>query len=278
MFCWISQFSGVRHLWSAFQILAGCKLTGVLMSASRDVSRLDGPLPSFKSPHLSLPPSHPLFEHLNTVQTHASFRMPHKSRWTVAVPEESLPTYMFRSPDGALPDGLAYADADEPASLFLTWGDFRLWSQRFAAGLVVAGLQPGDRVVVSVSNDVLFPVLMTGVIMVGGIFSPANPRFVTRELVHQLRVAEPIFLFVTDGTLTTGIEAAEAVGMGRDRVFLFDNAPLRRTGAGDDPEALGVRHWKHLLVSEEEGRKYHWEELSPEASKARGGVIAFSSG
>ena len=203
--------------------------------------------------------------------------MPQKSRWTVLVPEVSIPTLMFGSPTTPLGDGIAYVDADDQ-HLSMTWDSFRLWSQRFAAGLRVAGLQPGERIVISSANDVFFPVVFMGTVMASGIYSSANARFVPRELAYQLQATDAKFLLVGSANLTAGLEAAKLIGMGRERIFLFDDAPLEKDGSGEDPSETGVRHWRYLLASKDEGRDFVWEELSPEASKTRGVGLMFSSG
>ena len=207
--------------------------------------------------------------------------MPQKSRWTVPLPEVSLPTFIFGPPGTSLPDTLAYADAESPETLSLTWATYRLWSQRFAAGLAAAGLRPGDRVLVFVGNDVMFPVLHTGTLMAGGIFSTANSHFVAREVVHQLVLTEPRFLIAGRDQLPVALEAAKIAGMDRERVFLFDNEPLRIERGGEDVSREGggvVRHWKALLASEEVGRRYVWEDLSPEEAKTKTAILIFSSG
>ncbi len=205
--------------------------------------------------------------------------MPQKSRWTVPVPPVSLPTFMFGSPTAPLGSGLAYADADRPDLLSMTWTAFRLWCQRLAAGLLAAGLEPGDRVVIFSPNNVLYPVLFTGVIMAGGIFSPANAHFVARELTYQLRISGASFLLAGPANLAAALDAADAAGMDRRRVFLFDHAPLEKAaGAGHEAGSEGVKHWSHLLASEEAGARFFWEELTADMSKTRSAALIFSSG
>jgi 4-coumarate--CoA ligase len=199
----------------------------------------------------------------------------------VSVPEVSLVTYMLGPACASLgrhENELAYSDAEAPDTLFLTWGSFRLWSQRFAAGLVAAGLQRGDRVVTFAGNDVLFPVLYTGTCMAGGRFSPANARFLPGELAHQLRVTKPRFVLANAGNVDGAVRAVELVGMSRDAIFVFDDAPLEREGGGIDDAERGVRHWKHLLASEEVSAGFVWDDLDGVAARKTTAAIVFSSG
>ena len=113
-----------------------------------------------------------------------------------------------------------------------------------------------------------------GIIMAGGIFSGANPTFVSRELAYQLQDSGATYLLCADSSLDTGIEAAKMAGMGQDRVFVFNGAIYDGSGQGQK----GCRYWGDLVASEEEGSKFAWEELStPEASN-RTLALNYSSG
>ena len=204
--------------------------------------------------------------------------MPRKSRWAVPIPEVSLLTVMLGTPTAQLPDKTAFADADDPERLSMTWIEFRLWSQRLAAGLIAAGLQQTDRVVIFSPNDVMFPVVFAGVLMAGGIYSSANARYVPRELAYQLQIVEAKFLLTSRENLKVALDAAKIAGMGREHVFIFDDAPLERDGSGEDDVTEKVRHWKHLIASKTVGGRLAWPELSPEASKSTTAAIVFSSG
>lgn len=194
--------------------------------------------------------------------------MPHKSRWAVPIPEVDIATYLFGSPTAPPGDALAFADAEDPERLRLTWSDLRLWSQRFAAGLQAVGLQEGDRVVIISGNDVLFPVVNLGIIMASGIYQSANPHANPRELAYQLGLTKPRFMLASEETLACALEAAKMVGMDRESVFLFNDAPLIQNSVGDDDVNAEVKHWKHLLAPKEVGRRFAWKRLTPSESKS----------
>ncbi|KAJ6006770.1 hypothetical protein N7451_004714 [Penicillium sp. IBT 35674x] len=204
--------------------------------------------------------------------------MPQKSRWSVSVPEVDIPTYLFGSPTAPLGDAVAFADAEDPETLCMTWTELRLWSQRLAAGLQATGLNEGDRVVILSGNDVLFPVVNLGVIMAGGIYQSANPHSNARELAYQLNLTTPSFMLASEVTLACALEAAKMVGMERERVFVFDNAPLIKDGGGNDNIKLKVKHWKHLLAPKEIGRRFNWKKLDPGESKSTTAYMVMTSG
>ncbi|OWO99718.1 4-coumarate-CoA ligase [Marssonina coronariae] len=199
--------------------------------------------------------------------------MPISSRWTIPIPPVSLPSFLFTSPSHPLPQTPLLIDADRPATHYLTYASFRLWSQRFAAGLVAAGLQPGDRVLLFAGNNVFFPVAFMGILMAGGVFTGANPGYVERELAYQLSNSGASFLLCADASLELGISAASSVGMSRDRVFVFDD----RVFDGAHVEGrLGVRNWRVLLESEDVGRAFGWKE--PRDPKEEVCCLNYSSG
>lgn len=212
------------------------------------------------------------------VTVRVNYRMPQKSRWSVPVPEVDIPTYLFGSPTAPLSDDLAFADAEDPERLRMTWSELRLWSQRFAAGLQAAGLEEGDRVVIHSGNDVLFPVVHFGVIMASGIYQSANPHSNARELAYQLNLTTPKFMLASDDTLACALEAADMVGMGRDRVFVCNDAPLVDDRSGDDEVKTGVKHWRHLLAPKDVGRQFVWKKLTPREAKSTTAYLIMTSG
>lgn len=198
--------------------------------------------------------------------------MPIKSRWSIPIPETSLPTWLFGSPTAPLPDKRALIDANRPDTHFLTLSAFRLWSMRVAAGLKKAGLQTGGRVLLFSGNNIFFPVVFMGIVMAGGIFTGANPTYVARELAYQLKDSDAKFLICADGSLDVGLEAAAINGMGKDRVFIFDDEAMEGTGKA----RLGVRNWKALIGSVQESERFVWE--GTKTPKDTTAALNYSSG
>ena len=198
--------------------------------------------------------------------------MPIHSRWTIPLDNCSFQQYLLGPPNAPLQDKLAFIDVAAPDTHFLTLQTFRLWSQRLAAGLQKAGLKPNDRVLLFSGNNVFYPVVFIGILMAGGIFSGCNPSSVARELAYQLRDSGSTFLLCADESLEMGIEAAESIGMGKDRIFSFDDCILNGTGT----ERLGVKNWASLVASKDVGEKFTWYE--PENPKEAICCLNYSSG
>lgn len=198
--------------------------------------------------------------------------MPLTSRWKLPIDNCSLQTFLLGSSTAPLPDKIAFYDAERPSTHFLTYDALRLWSLRFAAGLQKAGLQPGDRVLLFSGNHLFYPVAFLGILMAGGIFTGANPGYVTRELAYQLKDSDARFLLCADASLESGIEAAQTIGMAKERVFRFDDLLLDGTGTS----RLGVKNWNTLVESESVGRNFRWHE--PKDPKDTICCLNYSSG
>jgi len=98
-------------------------------------------------------------------------------------------------------------------------------------------------------NSLFFPVVFMGILMAGGIFTGANPGFVARELAYQLKDSDAKFLICSDASLELGVEAAESIGMSKDRIFKFDDELFEGSGQ----PRLGVKNWACLMEPEDVG-------------------------
>lgn len=201
--------------------------------------------------------------------------MPFKSRWKIDIPDTHLASLLFTSPTHPLPTtNRCFAEAARPDTHSFTTHDYRLWSQRFAAGLRKSGLQKGDRVLLYSGNDLFFPVVFMGVIIAGGIFSGANPTYVARELAFQLQDSDSLYLLCAEDSLDNGIEAAKLAGLASDKVFVFNNAIYDGRGRG----LKGCRYWGELVASVEEATGFAWDELSTPEKANTTLALNYSSG
>ncbi|KAJ9646264.1 hypothetical protein H2204_000927 [Knufia peltigerae] len=201
--------------------------------------------------------------------------MPIRSRYSTPVPLVSVPTHLFGSPDGDLPDRHAFVDCEAPETLRLTLHDYREWSKRLAAGLLQAGLQDGDRVLLHSGNSIFTPVVLMGVIMAGGIISMANPMYVPRELAHQLRDSGAQFLLTATNLADCAKRAASLSGLAQEQIYLFDETPLIDPSAGAD---TSQRHWSQLIADPVTGAQFRWEEFSTAEQANRTACLFYSSG
>ncbi|GMF83973.1 unnamed protein product [Aspergillus oryzae] len=178
---------------------------------------------------------------INYISIHVQVKhiaMPQRSRWSVSVPEVDIPTYLFGDPTTPLGDAHAFADAEDPETLSMTWTELRLC----------------------------------------GIYQSANPHSNARELAYQFKLTTPHFILASQETLVCALEAAEMVGIGRERVYVFNHAPLAKDGSGNDDSKTGVKHWKNLLASTEIGRSFYWKRLTPSESKLTSVYMIMTSG
>ncbi|KAK3075459.1 hypothetical protein LTR53_001167, partial [Teratosphaeriaceae sp. CCFEE 6253] len=202
--------------------------------------------------------------------------MPWKSRWTIPIPTQSLPTYLFGSPDAVLAEEPLIIDAEFP-DYYLTHYSYREWSKRLALGLQTAGFQPGDRLLLYSGNTVTFSIILLGTIMAGGIFTGANPTYVARELAYQLQDSGATFLVVAEGSLPTALQAAESIAFPRDSIYVFD-AGFSTLRGDPSPTIQGLKHWSRLLAPAPEAADFAWEDLHTREQTHRTAVLNYSSG
>lgn len=193
-----------------------------------------------------------------------------KSRWTIDIPECSLPTFFFKSPSEPLSDTKrCYLDADTPDIHYFTRASYRLWCQRFGLGLLKSKhFEKGDRVLLFSGNNIFFPVVFLGTLCGGGIFTGANPSYVARELAYQWKDSGAAYLLCAEATLDTGIEAAEILNMPLERVFVFNADDFDGTAPPESLSRKGCQHWSTLLASREEAQFFAWDELRGDASNS----------
>ncbi|KZL83645.1 amp-binding enzyme [Colletotrichum incanum] len=201
--------------------------------------------------------------------------MPIKSRWSEPIPNCSLQTWIFGSSFDPISNRKAFYDADRPDTHYLTFSDYRLVAKQVAIGLQAAGLKPGDRVLLFSGNNLFFPVIFLGVLMAGGIFTGANPGFVTRELAYQLTDSGAAFMVAAEGSLDIALEAAKEVSMPASNVFVFDTT-IPGSSKPEKPARSGARHWTELIAPRAQAEKFHWVE--PSDARTTTCCLNYSSG
>ncbi|KAK2003178.1 AMP-binding enzyme [Colletotrichum falcatum] len=201
--------------------------------------------------------------------------MPITSRWSEPIPNCSLQAWIFGSSFDPLSNRKAFYDADRPDTHYLTFSDYRLMAKQIAIGLQASGLEPGDRVLVFSGNNVFFPVIFLGVLMAGGIFTGANPGFVTRELAYQLTDSGAKFMLAAEGSFNTAMEAAKEVSMPASNVFIFDTT-IPGSSKPESPARGGARHWTELIAPRTQAEKFHWVE--PSDARTTTCCLNYSSG
>ncbi|OLN85890.1 4-coumarate-CoA ligase-like protein 2 [Colletotrichum chlorophyti] len=201
--------------------------------------------------------------------------MPIESRWTEPVPNCSLQKWIFGSSFEPLSDRKAFYDADRPDTHYLTFSDYRLVAKQIAIGLQAAGLKPGDRVLLFSGNNLFFPVLFLGVLMAGGIFTGANPGFVSRELAYQLKDSGASFMVAAEGSLDIALDAAKEVSMPASKVFVFDTT-IPGSPKPEKPARGGARHWTELIAAKAQAERFEWVE--PADARTATCCLNYSSG
>jgi 4-coumarate--CoA ligase len=197
-----------------------------------------------------------------------------QSRFSAQIPNCSIQTWIFGSPSGHLRygDSKAWIDADSPEDRFLTFSSARLLAKRIALGLTDAGLEPGDRVLVISDNSVVYPVIVFGIWMAGGIFTGANSASARRELSFQLRDSQAKFLLAAEACWDVAMDAASLVGLPQGQVFLVDGMLPGPDIDGNIPQ----QHWARLWAPIERAENFEW--MEPDDAGETTCALNYSSG
>jgi len=117
---------------------------------------------------------------------------------------------IFRSPwpdietsSGSISDavlGAARRFGDKPAIIegetgrTLTYSEFVRGTERVAAGLVAAGLKPGEPLALALPNCIKFVLALHGALLAGSWVVPISPLYTAPEMEHQIHDSGARFL------------------------------------------------------------------------------------
>ena len=108
-------------------------------------------------------------------------------------------------------------------------------SGRLAAGLIAAGLAPGDKVAVQLPNLPQFVVAYFGILKAGLTMVPLNPLFTAREVEYHLTDSDARLFITSAFSLAGALEGARAADVS-DVVVVGGEPPA---GARDFSALLG---------------------------------------
>lgn len=105
---------------------------------------------------------------------------------------------------------------------------------------------------------------MFGVLRAGGVVSGASPAYTVDEMAYALKTADAKFIFTLPGCVKVALEAAQRVGIGKEKVFLLE---------GEIEGFVGLKE----LVEMGRREKVQVEEFKIPRGKKNGEVCAFLS-
>lgn len=142
--------------------------------------------------------------------------------------------------------------------------------KRLALGLDRLDVQPGDIVLLYSPNSIWIPVAYLGIVGSSRAFSAINPIYTVQEVTHQLKNTGATALLVHPSLLNNALAAAKVAGLPEARIFQFDDKPC--------PVVRGVKDWREMVASPEDGERYQWKKLRGEESVDTVATINYSSG
>jgi 4-coumarate--CoA ligase len=164
--------------------------------------------------------------------------MPTKSPFPdVDIPDVDLWGLMFDRKDRDFLDNKVIYRAIDSDRKY-TFADVKSLATLFGEGLRnVWDWQKNDVLALYAPNDIDIPPVIYGTFFAGGVVTPANPGYSADELAYQLGNSEAKGLVTTKAFLNTALEAAEKVGIAKDRVILL--------GVEKD-ETHHCKHWTSI--------------------------------
>jgi acyl-CoA synthetase (AMP-forming)/AMP-acid ligase II len=116
----------------------------------------------------------------------------------------------------------AYIDASDPSSR-LSFYEVKEVATHLSNALVKSyGLGPGDTVSLFAGNSIYYPVAIWAALRVGGRVNGASPAYGFEEMVHAMKTANSSIVFTLPSCLDIAMQAAKAVGLGKDRIILLE--------------------------------------------------------
>jgi 4-coumarate--CoA ligase len=132
----------------------------------------------------------------------------------------------------------------------LSYQQLRLTVRQLVAGLHHEGISPGDCVLINAFNDIYYSALVYSIIGAGAVFTGVNPAYTPDELVHHMELTKPSLIVVEPQLLEKAIEAADSLGIPRDKIFAFDHS--------SKTVLPNIRSWSELMSHGEKD----WETVS----------------
>jgi long-chain acyl-CoA synthetase len=105
----------------------------------------------------------------------------------------------------------------------LTYRQLDQASDRVAANLVAAGIEPGDRVALQLPNIPQFLTSYFGILKAGAVVVPLNVLLRAPEIANHLEDSGALVLITWEGVLAEAVMDAEAAGNGA--IFAVGHAP-----------------------------------------------------
>lgn len=118
----------------------------------------------------------------------------------------------------------AYIDASDPSSR-LSFHEVKEVATYLSNALVRSyGLAPGDTVSLFAGNSIYYPVAIWAALRVGGRVNGASPAYGVEEMVHAMKTANSSIVFTLPSCFEVALQAAKAVGLGKDRIILLEGS------------------------------------------------------
>lgn len=172
-------------------------------------------------------------------------------RVRIPIPVTTLQRWLFVENAIADPDKPILVDAARPKDCVLSMNDYRRLSQRFAAGLVAAGFERGQRLLIVARNSIYCPVALMGTVMAGGIYCTADPMYDESDLARTITHLEPSIILASPDLACVTAKGLMISSMA-SQLVLFPGIPERDGTAEAGLRETGFRSWTSLFLQDDQ--------------------------
>lgn len=158
----------------------------------------------------------------------------------VQIPTTSLYDYLFGDLSDGDGDRVALVDTHTGAET--TYRDMVARVDAFAGALAQRGLGVGDVVGLHAPNSSAFAIAFHGILRSGATATTINALFTAKDIAKQLTDSRAAMLVTVTPLLAQALEAADAVGLPRDRVVVLDGPGEAEDGHPNAADLLAPGH------------------------------------
>ncbi|KZZ91673.1 4-coumarate-CoA ligase 1 [Beauveria brongniartii RCEF 3172] len=169
-------------------------------------------------------------------------------RLCTPIPSTTLQRWVFVENTVVDQDKPILVDADRPEECFLSMEDYRNLSQRFASGLIAAGFQKGQRLLMVSRNSIYCPVAFMGTVMAGGIYCTADPAYDEADISRTVAHLEPSLVLASPELEVVAAKGLAPANRVASRLVICSGNPNQPSNSDLALERAGLDSWITLFA------------------------------
>ena len=151
--------------------------------------------------------------------------------------DASLWSWLFESPHsklGRIGQAQVQGFTDATTGQHINHGQVKELTTYLSTAFVRdCGLGQGDSLIVYSRNSIWYPVAMLAAVRIGAVGCGVSPEYTVDELAYALKASNAKLILAMPENLDKAYQAADKVGVPREKVLVLDNAPAGNLGLQD---------------------------------------------